>query len=59
MTLAEALLTLVFFVMLLVCAWTVDTQPWKKKVYPSGDAPSSLEDAEGGVKSASLPRCVT
>lgn len=52
-TLVEALLTLGFFVMLLLCAWVVDTQPWKKKVYPSGDAPS-LEAAEDGVKSTAV-----
>ena len=58
----EALITLGFFVALILNAWVVDTQPWKKKVYPAVLSSSpSLEEAEWGIKPQAPPvtlRCV-
>lgn len=49
-TLAEALLTLLFFVLLVLTAWLVDTQPWKKRVYLSPpEASTALATAPASV----------
>ncbi|KAG2493903.1 hypothetical protein HYH03_007840 [Edaphochlamys debaryana] len=49
-TLAEALITLGFFFVLLLNAWIIDTQPWKKrhggKVLPEGATSGSGADLE-------------
>lgn len=46
-TIVEAFLTLAFFGMLVLNAWLVDTQPWKKRVYMSPPPASSADSSEG------------